>query len=621
MAVDKARITLVRSKAKSMKILRTLTLSALACFLFTGSVVAKPNVQEVQNFIDSFTERYVDLYRVASEADWAANNIIVENNGMLDDVSTVANEALSKHVGAVEVIEKVQQYLKDSKNLTPLQVRQLKTILYQAANSPQTEPHIVKERIAAENKQNSDLFGFTFKVDGEEVSTNKIDELLLTSRDENERLKVWKASKEVGKVLKDGLTNLVKLRNETVQGLGYTDFFSYQVADYGMTTAEMLTMNEQFIRDIWPLYRELHTWARYTLAAKYGATSVPDLIPAHWLPNRWAQDWSGLVQVEGLDFNDALQERGPAWLVQQAEAFYVSLGFEPLPEGFWSKSSLYPVAKDAGYKKNNHASAWHMDLNQDVRSLMSVEPNMDWYETTHHELGHIYYFLAYSTPSVPVLLREGANRAFHEAIGSLMGMASMQKPFLETVGLIVKGSKTDDTQALLKEALSQVVFLPFSAGTMTHFEHDLYAGGLEQADYNARWWEYVGKFQGVAAPEDRGQEYCDAATKTHINNDAAQYYDYSLSYIILQQLHAHIANKILHQNPHATNYFGHKEVGDFIKGILKSGSSKDWRQVMKDNLGQEISAKPMLDYYKPLMAWLKEQNKGRSYTLPEQPQF
>ena len=68
---------------------------------------------------------------------------------------------------------------------------------------------------------------------------------------------------------------------------------------------------------------------------------------------------------------------------------------------------------------------WLMDLDTDVRSLMSVIPNAEWYETTHHELGHIYYYMEYTNPDVPPILRSGANRAFHEGIGSLMGLAAM----------------------------------------------------------------------------------------------------------------------------------------------------------------------------------------------------
>lgn len=598
---------------------RAFALSLLAYAALSGPALAQSNSAEVQQFIDAYTAKYLDLYKVSSEAEWASNTLIIEGVDTIDNVAKLANEAMSKHTGDVEVIKKVQLYLKNREGLTPLQVRQLETMLYAAANNPQSAADLVKERIAAENKQNTTLFGFTYKVDGKEITPNEIDKALQTSTVEADRLKTWNASKEVGSALKDGLVNLVSLRNRTVTPLGYKDYFAYQVADYGMTSEQMMALNEQFIGEVWPLYRELHTWARYELAKKYGASEVPDLIPAHWLPDRWGQDWSGLVEVEGLDLDGALKAKGPEWLVKQAERFYVSLGFEPLPETFYSKSSLYPVGKDAGYKKNTHASAWHMDLDHDVRSLMSVEPDTNWYETTHHELGHIYYYMSYTNPNVPPLLRGGANRAFHEGVGSLLGMASMQKPFLEGVGLIPAGTKSDETQALLKEALAQVVFLPWSAGTMTHFERDLYASKLSKDEYNRRWWEYAARYQGIAPPTARGEQFCDAATKTHINNDAAQYYDYALSYIILHQLHAHIAKEILKQDPRATNYFGNKEVGKFLDDILKLGATQDWRKVMKEHLGEEISAKPMLDYYQPLVGWLKEQNKGRKYTLPATP--
>lgn len=79
-----------------------------------------------------------------------------------------------------------------------------------------------------------------------------------------------------------------------------------------------------------------------------------------------------------------------------------------------------------------------MNLNQDVRSLMSIIPNAEWYETTHHELGHIYYYLEYSKSEIPPVLRKGANRAYHEAIGSMLGLAAMQKPFLENLSWWMK---------------------------------------------------------------------------------------------------------------------------------------------------------------------------------------
>ena len=576
--------------------------------------------EEAQAFLDEYTEQYLQLYYTSSEAEWASNTKIVEGDTTNAYKTQQANEAFAKYTGSEEVINKTRKFLESKSTLEPLQVKQLESILYQAANNPATVADLVKQRIKAETLQNEKLFGFDFKIDGLSLSTNDIDKRLKDETNIARRQAAWEASKEVGITLKGGLDTLKMLRNKTVQALGYSDFFAYQVSDYGMTVPEMIQLNQQLIADVWPLYRELHTYVRYTLAEKY-KTEVPEMIPAHWLPNRWGQDWSGLVDVEGIDLDGTLEAKGPEWLVRQAERFYVSLGFDSLPNTFYERSSLYPAPADADYKKNNHASAWHMDLQKDVRCLMSVVPNAEWYETTHHELGHIYYFMSYTNPDVPPLLRGGANRAFHEAVGSMLGLAATQKPFLSHLELIPADLQTDETKTLLKEALNYIVFIPWSAGVMTHFEHDLYSNDLAMNEYNAAWWKYKTNLQGIVPPAPRGEEFADATSKTHINNDAGQYYDYALSYVLLFQIHNHIAKNILKQDPRATNYYGNKEVGKFLTDILRPGATRDWRELLKEATGEDLNAKAMLEYFAPLTDYLKEQNKARTHTLPEQPLF
>ena len=141
---------------------------------------------------------------------------------------------------------------------------------------------------------------------------------------------------------------------------------------------------------------------------------------------------------------------------------------------------MYPAPEGANYKKNNHASAWHMNLENDLRCLMSVEPTADYYETIHHELGHIYYYQAYTNPDVPPLLRGGANRGYHEAIGSLLGLAAMQKPFLASKGLVDENAKVDETQKLLKERL-QNIGDSILAGGVDNMEKYRYAVGQAHA--------------------------------------------------------------------------------------------------------------------------------------------
>src|SRR5437667_967838 len=124
---------------------------------------------------------------------------------------------------------------------------------------------------------------------------------------------------------------------------------------------------------------------------------------------------------------------------------------------------------------------------------------------------------------------------------------------------------------------------------MSHFERDLYENELPPADWQGKWWDYVAEFQGVVPPGGRDPALCDACSKTHINDDPAQYYDYAMSFVIKYQLHDHICKKILHQDPHACSYYGSKAVGDFLRSILRLGATQPWRKVISDATGEPVS--------------------------------
>jgi peptidyl-dipeptidase A len=145
---------------------------------------------------------------------------------------------------------------------------------------------------------------------------------------------------------------------------------------------------------------------------------------------------------------------------------------------------------------------------------------------------------------------------------------------------------------------------------MARFERDLYAGSLPASERNARWWKYVAEFQGVAPPETRGEEYCDACTKTHINDDAAQYFDYAIAALLEFQLHEHFCRDIVHADPHACPYAGNQEVGAALRRILSVGASRDWRVVLREVTGEDLSAAAMLRYFAPLTEYLAKENAG-----------
>lgn len=549
---------------------------------------------------------YQGLYQVQSEAQWAASTDVSPAH---DAAAEAAGKAMAAFNGNLALITEAKALLARRDALSPLAIRQLERVLLNAAEGPMTNPKLVANRIAAETAQASTLNGFAFQLDGKPITANEIDHLLQTSTNLAQRRAVWEASKQSGVALKPGLERLRGLRNGVARELGYPDYFALQVADYGMTTEEMVRLQDDFMRELRPLYLQLHTWVKYELARKYGQP-VPKRIPAHWLNNRWSQEWPGMIEAANLD--PVFGQKSPEWIVKTAEQFYTGLGFPKLPDSFWALSDLYPVPPGSPRKKNTHASCWHVDLNRDIRSLMSVASDSEWFYTAHHELGHGYYFMSYARPEVPPLLRLGANAAFHEAMGELIALAASQVPYLESVGVLPPDYQYDRDAFLLNDALvPSVPFIFWASGTMTHWEADVYARELPPAEWNRRWWRYVRDFQGVEPPADRGEAFCDAATKTHINDTPCYYYSYAVATVLKFQLHDHIARKILKQPLQRCNYANQTAVGDFLRGIMRKGATEDWRKVLREATGEDLSTRAMVAYYQPLLQWLRKQNQGR----------
>ena len=572
----------------------------------TIAATKSPVQERADRFLALANAGYQALYRVNSEAQWVAVTDVTPEH---DAAAEATGKAYAAFNGNTAIINQTSELLTHEKELSELTVRQLKQLLLNAAEGPMTNPDLVAKRVAAETKQASLMNGFEFKLNGQKTTANQIDDKLEKSTDLAERKAVWETSKEIGPALKENLVKLRGLRNGVAKEMKYPDYFALEVAAYGMTTDEMLKMLEDWMATLRPLYLQLHTWAKYKLAEKFHQP-VPKKIPAHWIGNRWAQEWPGLVEAANID--KYFEGRKPEWIVRTAEQFYTGLGFPSLPDSFWQKSDLYPVPPNEKRKKNTHASCWHVDLEHDIRSLQSIEPNARWFFTAHHELGHGHYFMAYTRPEVPYLLRIGAAPGFHEGVGELISLASSQVPYLQSRGVLPNDFKADKTAFLLDDALSRSIpFIYFSCGTMPHWEADIYAHNLPPNEWNARWWKYVSDFQGVEPPSPRGEEFCDAATKTHINDNPAYYYNYAFATVFKFQLHDYIARKILHQPPQSCNYADNKEVGAWLNNILKKGGTEDWRKVLKEATGEDISTRAMMDYFKPLMTWLEEQNKGR----------
>src|SRR5438552_8372400 len=224
--------------------------SSLRFFLFLLpllpglSLAASPIQDRADRFLKLANAGYQAHYRVNSETQWLAVTDVTPEH---DAAAAATGKAYAAFNGNPAMITEARDLLMHEKELNDLTIRQLKQLLLNAAEGPMTNPDLVSKRVEAETKQASILNSFEFKLNGQKITANDIDNKLEKSNDLAERKAVWEASKESGPALKPNLVVLRDLRNGVAKEMKYPDYFSLEVAAYGMTTDQMLKILEDWM--------------------------------------------------------------------------------------------------------------------------------------------------------------------------------------------------------------------------------------------------------------------------------------------------------------------------------------------------------------------------------------
>src|SRR5438105_12095770 len=190
---------------------------------------ASPIQERADRFLALANAGYQAVYRVNSEAQWTAVTDVTPEH---DAAAEATGKAFAAFNGNAAIINEARELLMHQKELSEITVRQLKQLLLNAAEGPMTNPELVAKRVAGETKQASLMNGFEFKLNGQKITANQIDDKLEKSTDLAERKAVWEASKEIGPALKPSLVTLRDLRNGVAQEMKYPDYFGLEVAAY-----------------------------------------------------------------------------------------------------------------------------------------------------------------------------------------------------------------------------------------------------------------------------------------------------------------------------------------------------------------------------------------------------
>ncbi len=425
---------------------------------------------------------------------------------------------------------------------------------------------------------------------------------------------------KVGAPMKDDYARMVGIGNAGASELGFDNVGAMWRSGYDMEPAEFTAMTERLWQETKPLYEALHTYVRAKLNEKYGdaiqAKTGP--IRADLLGNMWAQEWGNIYPLVaptgagdiGYDVTELIAQKqlDPVGMVRVGEGFFSSLGFDPLPETFYQRSQF---VKPADREVVCHASAWDIDNEDDIRIKMCIKPNADDFITIHHELGHNYYQRAYNEQ--PYLYLNGANDGFHEAIGDMIAL-SITPEYLVQIGMLdraqVPGAEKD-IGLLLRQAMDKVAFLPFGL-LVDKWRWGVFDGSITPANYNQAWTDLRREYQGITPPVERPADAFDPGAKYHIPGNTP-YTRYFLARILQFQFYKAACDAAGWTGPlHRCSFYGNEAVGEKLNAMLELGASKPWPDALEAFTGtREMTAKPMLDYFAPLMTWLEEQNRGK----------
>ncbi|WP_331344303.1 M2 family metallopeptidase [Cellvibrio sp. UBA7661] len=576
----------------------------------------KATTKSADAFIADVNQRYLDMNREMNAAQWAYVTYINE------DTALIAAKTYERYMEFEKGVLAEAREFKQS----PMSASTAKAYTNLTLGKTLLPPDTAAERaeLAQLGTSMEGVYGagkYCKTINGKQDcrDLNQLSDVLVKSRTYDELLDAWTGWRTVSPAYKNDYARFIEIANAGAQAYGFSDLGASWKSGYDMPSADFEKDVERLWSQVEPLYQSLHCKVRTDLAKHYGVDKVPldKPIPAHLLGNMWSQEWGNIYDlvtpypgVGDLDVTAALvkSKKDPVAITKTAEQFFTSLGLRELPQSFWEKSML---TKPRDREVVCHASAWNMDAKDDVRIKECIEPTEAEFTTIHHELGHIYYYLAYNDK--PYLFQNGANDGFHEAIGDTI-VLSMTPDYLKQIGLIDKVEKNQQAviNQQMKMALDKVAFLPFGK-IIDQWRWQVFSGKVKPEQYNQAWWQLVNQYQGIQSPVPRTETDFDAGAKYHIAANVP-YTRYFIAHILQFQFHKALCDAAGFNGPlHECSIYNSKEAGAKLQAMLAAGASKPWQDVLEESIGtREMDASAILDYFAPLKTWLDEQNKGQA---------
>ena len=554
---------------------------ALAAVVVTAALLGifgcGKNAQEVevQSFINDYVTLVQPLEKEAALAYWQAatkgekagfekySELELQIKRILSDTAKFAQ------LKALQSFEKMS----DGKLSRQLEV------LYNAFLPNQIDADLLEQIVRKSSSVEQKFSTFRGEMNGKKVTNSDIEDVLKNETNSLIRRQAWTASKQVGEALADDVIELVKLRNEAAQKLGFANYHTMSLVASEQEPEELDRIFTELESLTTAPFAVLKTELDDILADMYGV-GADGLMPWHYHDPFFQET----PLVYSLDLDAYYKDKD---VVELAGQFFAGINM-PVDD-ILQNSDLYE--RDG---KNPHAFCTDIDKEGDVRILCNVHNNERWMDTMLHELGHAVYDKS-QNPKMPYLLRGPAHQFTTEGIAMFFGRLSRNPYWMQQM----LGLSDEDRNEVAKVAdkymqLKQLIFARW-AMVMYTFEKEMYAD--PDQDLNALWWQLVERFQMVKKPAHRDAP--DWAAKIHIALYPVYYHNYLLGELFASQLHNHIVFSILNlENDAGVSYVKESAVGEYLSEyVFRPGSEAPWGEMVEKATGEPLSAKFFVEQF------------------------
>ncbi|KAL3108156.1 hypothetical protein niasHT_016347 [Heterodera trifolii] len=469
----------------------------------------------------------------------------------------------------------------------------------------------------------------------------------------NQCLELWQKWRlSAGSNLTQSYAELIELSNKGAKLNGYSDAGAmwrsvYELpAQFGFYSASQIDISRQMdilYSQLAPLYQQLHAYFRARLAAVYAQKANEDSekggqqlsrdgpLPIHLLKSLSGDSWTvhyeqtkpfpeEMPAEEQKIANEMVDSfRAQNYTVRtmfsKVYRFMKFVGFERLPRTFWT-SSIFT----RNWSKDmicNPATAYNMMNGQqdDYRVKVCAQLSEQDFVNAHRLLAKLYY--QYGSRTQPILLRDAPNPSLSAALAGAFGIVALHPDYLRAQKLVSEKTERNaeaEVNRLYREALEDIVKLPFAI-VADKWRYAAFEGRINASNWSKEWWQLRQHYQGIVAPpmaDPRSVEF-DAVASPAIGQQHAPATRDALAYVIQFQILKKLCGGV---DQLSDGCMPNQTTAKSVLEAIAQGGSISWLDAFEKLTGtRQLDAGPLLEYYAPLLAWLKRTNEAEQRVI------